>query len=72
MESRRLKSQEEQAKVISQSQKLGISRNELINARIELSSVEADYQKDIAKAFSDRSSALSSLADGESELSETA
>ena len=69
LESRRLKSQEEQAKVISQSQKLSISRNELINARIELSSVEAEYQKDIAKGFSDRSSALSSLADGESELS---
>jgi multidrug resistance efflux pump len=69
LESRRLKFQEDQAKVVSQNQKLGISRNELINARIELSSVEAEYQKDIAKSFSDRSSALSSLADGESELS---
>lgn len=69
LETRRLKFQEDQAKVVSQSQKLGISRNELINARIELSSVEAEYQKDIAKSFSDRSSALSSLADGESELS---
>lgn len=69
LETRRLKFQEDQAKVVSQNQKLSISRNELINARIELSSVEADYQKDIAKAFSDRSSALSSLADGESELS---
>lgn len=69
VETRRLKFQEDQAKVVSQNQKLGISRNELINARIELSSVEAEYQKDIAKSFSDRSSALSSLADGESELS---
>jgi adhesin transport system membrane fusion protein len=69
LETRRLKLQEDQAKLVSQNQKLGISRNELINARIELSSVEADYQKEIAKAFSDRSSALSSLAEGESELS---
>jgi multidrug resistance efflux pump len=69
LETRRLKFQEDQAKLVSQNQKLGISRNELINARIEVSSVEADYQKDIAKAFSDRSSALSSLAEGESELS---
>ncbi|HAK76246.1 multidrug resistance efflux pump [Runella defluvii] len=69
LESRRVKFQEDQAKVTSQSQKLAISRNELINARIELSSVQVDYQKDIAKSFSDRSSALSSLADGESELS---
>lgn len=69
VETRRLKFQEDQAKLVSQNQKLGISRNELINARIELSSVEADYQKEIAKAFSDRSSAMSSLAEGESELS---
>jgi adhesin transport system membrane fusion protein len=69
VETRRLKFQEDQAKLVSQNQKLGISRNELINARIEVSSVEADYQKEIAKAFSDRSSALSSLAEGESELS---
>ncbi|MEI7585428.1 HlyD family efflux transporter periplasmic adaptor subunit [Runella sp.] len=69
LETRRLKFQEDQAKLVSQNQKLGISRNELINARIEVSSVEADYQKEIAKGFSDRSSALSSLAEGESELS---
>jgi adhesin transport system membrane fusion protein len=69
LETRRLKLQEDQAKVVAQTQKLSISRNELINARIELSSVEADYRKDIAKAFSDRSTALSSVADGESELS---
>ncbi|MFN8349718.1 MAG: HlyD family efflux transporter periplasmic adaptor subunit [Spirosomataceae bacterium] len=69
LETRRLKFQEDQAKFVSQNQKLSIARNELINGRIEVSSVEADYQKDIAKAFSDRSSALSSLAEGESELS---
>ena len=69
LESRRLKFQEDNAKAISQIQKISISRNELINARVELGSIEAEYQKDIAKGFSDRSSALSSVADGESELS---
>ncbi len=51
LETRRLKLQEDQAKLVSQNQKLGISRNELINARIELSSVEADYQKEMPKLF---------------------
>ena len=69
LESRRLKLQEDNAKIVSAEQKLLISKNELINARIELSSVNAEYQKDIAKAESDRSSGLSSLAEGEGELS---
>lgn len=69
LESRRLKAQEEFAKLISQQNKLDISRQELINARIELSSVQAEYDDKIAKATSDRSTAVSSLADGESELS---
>ena len=69
VETRRLKFQEDNAKFIAQDQKLAISRNELINARVELSSIEAEYQKDIAKGFSDRSTAMSSVADGESELS---
>lgn len=69
LESRRLKVQEESAKVVSQENKLNIARQELINARIELNSLQAEYQEKIAKGNSDRSSALSSLAEGESELS---
>ena len=69
LETRRLKLQEDNAKVVSLEQKLAISRNELINARVELSSVDAEYRKDIAKAMSDRSSAVSSVADGDGELS---
>ncbi len=69
LETRRLKIQEDNAKVISLEQKLAISRNELINSRVELSSVDAEYRKDIAKAMSDRSSAVSSVADGDGELS---
>ncbi len=69
LESRRLKVQEESAKVVSQQNKLAMSRQELINARIELNSLRAEYQEKIAKATSDRSTALSSLADAEGELS---
>jgi membrane fusion protein, adhesin transport system len=68
-ESRKLKLQEVQAKVVSLRNKLLISRQDLTNARIELNSITAEYSEKIAKARSDRSSALASLADGQSELS---
>ncbi|WP_247234875.1 HlyD family secretion protein [Telluribacter sp. SYSU D00476] len=72
LETRRLKLQEDYAKLISQENKLGISRQELINARIELGSLQAEYQDKISKAISDRSTALSSVADAQSELSKLA
>jgi adhesin transport system membrane fusion protein len=70
LESRKLKLQEVRAKYISNQNKLAISRQELINAKIELNSINAEYAEKIAKAQSDRSSALSSLATGEYELSQ--
>jgi membrane fusion protein, adhesin transport system len=70
LESRKLKLQEVRAKLISNQNKLMISRQDLINARIELSSIDADYAEKISKAQSDRSSAFSSLAAGEYELSQ--
>ncbi len=70
LESRKLKLQEVRAKFISNQNKLAISRQELINAKIELNSINAEYAEKIAKAQSDRSSALSSLATGEYELSQ--
>lgn len=72
LETRRLKLQEDYAKLISQENKLGIARQELINSRIELGSLQAEYQDKISKAISDRSTALSSLADAQSELSKLA
>ncbi|OZI09826.1 biotin attachment protein [Siphonobacter sp. BAB-5385] len=70
LEGRELTFQAAQAKVVSAQNKLNISRQDLINSRIELSSIDADYQKEIAKSLSDRSSAVSSLGDGQKELSE--
>lgn len=68
-ESRKLKLQETQAKLISVENKLRISKQELINSQIELSSVEPDYREKISKAQSDLNSAIASYADGQSELS---
>ena len=64
-EAKRNKQQDAQAKRLSQSNKLNIARRELINARIELRNVRNEYQEKIAKARSDRQSALSSQFDSE-------
>jgi len=69
LESRKLKLQETQNKLNSVQNKLIISKQELINSQIELNSIQAEYAEKIAKAQSDRSSAIAALADGQSELS---
>lgn len=69
IETRRLKVQETQNKLISVQNKLAISRQELINSQIELNSINAEYAEKIAKARSDRSSALAAISDGQSEIS---
>ncbi len=68
-ESRKMKMQENEAKLNSVRNKLQISKQDLAIARIEFSSVDADYREKISKAQSDRSSASASLAEGQSELS---
>jgi len=60
LESRTLKLQETQAKVIGFESKLLSSRNQLINAQIELSAIENEYRDKLAKANSEKFSALSS------------
>ncbi|MBC7891151.1 MAG: HlyD family efflux transporter periplasmic adaptor subunit, partial [Sphingobacteriaceae bacterium] len=69
LETRKLTLQSGQTKVVSAKNKLEVSRQELTNSRIELNSIEAEYEKEIAKTQSDRSSAVSARADGEVELS---
>jgi adhesin transport system membrane fusion protein len=61
-EGARSKLQETSAKVESARNKLDGSINELLNARIEVNSVQADYREKIAKAKSDLASTLGSLA----------
>ena len=69
IETRRLKLQEDLAKVTSQRNKVASSIQGLANARIELSNLRAKYGQDLAKALSDRSSAVSSRASSEGEVS---
>lgn len=64
-EQRKLKLQETQAKKISAESKLLTSRNEYINAVIELNSVKAEYNDKLMKAESEKYSALSSMFDTE-------
>lgn len=68
LESRRLKVQEDYAKVISAENKLNVSRQELINARLDLGTIQADYQEKLAKTLSDRSSAVSYQAEADGEI----
>ncbi|MDW3652005.1 MAG: HlyD family efflux transporter periplasmic adaptor subunit [Bacteroidia bacterium] len=68
-ESRKLKWQKAQAEKISAENKVLGSRNEVINAHVELSSIEAQYQDKIAKSESDKFSALSGKYDAEATLS---
>lgn len=69
VEQKRLKLQETQAKLISQEQKLLQSRNEVINARIDINRLEQEYAEKIAKAQSDRFSAESAQLDVAAQVS---
>ncbi len=59
-EDKELKLQQSQAKLISQQNKLYESKNEVINAEIEINRINTEYANKIAKAESDRASAVSS------------
>ncbi len=68
LENRRVKVQEALAKKTSAENKFMSSKNELLNADIELNSVQQDYQEKLMKAESDKFSTLSDLYEGEGSL----
>lgn len=68
LENRQVKMREAQAKLISQENKYLTSKNELLNSRIELNSIQADYRDKIAKANSDKFSAISGKFDTEAAI----
>jgi len=68
-ETKNLKLQEAQAKVISQENKLLTQRNELINLKVELSAINSDYADKLAKSQSDKFSALSGQLEAEATTS---
>lgn len=65
LEGRKMALQKAQAQKISAENKLLTSRNEEINARVELISIQAQYRESIAKAESDKFTALSNMYDAE-------
>lgn len=68
VEEKRLKLQETQAKLISLENKYLANKNDLINAKIELSRTEATYADKISKAQSDMYTAQSSQFDTEAQV----
>lgn len=68
VEEKRLKLQETQAKLISQENKYLASINEVLNAKIELSRINAEYTDKISKAQSDMFTAQSSQFDTEAQV----
>lgn len=68
LESRRLKVQEAQAKNISAENKLLSSKNQLINAEIEVEAIDNEYAEKLSKAKSERNSALSTFYDTQAQV----
>ncbi len=68
LEARRINLQQDNAKVITQENTLNVARQELANARLDLRLIRAKYQQELAKTRSDRSSAVSSLADANNDI----
>lgn len=69
LEIRKQKLQETQAKVISQENKFIGSKNEVLNAKIELQSINADYSDKIAKSESEKFASMSNMYDAEATVS---
>jgi adhesin transport system membrane fusion protein len=65
LENKRVSMQKAEAGFIEAENKLLTSKNEVINAQVELTSIAAQYRDDIAKANSDKYTAMSSMYDAE-------
>lgn len=65
LEARKLKKQEAQAKKITASNKLLSSRNEYLNAEMELQAIDAEYRDKISKSESEKFATMSALFDAE-------
>lgn len=65
LETRRLKQQEAQAKVISAENKVLAARNDIINARVELGSLNNQYRDKLSKVESEKYEAMSNMYDAE-------
>ncbi len=64
-ENKKLKLRKSESEMIGKENKLLASINEVINAKVELTSIAAQYRDDIAKAESNKFTALSNMYDAE-------
>lgn len=69
VENRRVKYQEALAKNMIQKAKLDMAKNAIENSKIELANINAEYGEKLAKAESERYSAISAQMDTETEVS---
>lgn len=69
VEEKNLKLQKTQAELIGKENKLLESKNNVLNAKIELTRINAEYTNKISKAQSDKSTAMSSGFDAEAQVS---
>lgn len=65
LENRNLKLQKAESEMIAKKNKLLTSENEVINAQVEILSIQAQYRDDIAKAESEKYTAMSNMYDAE-------
>jgi len=65
LEARRVKFQEFQVKMQAQQNKMALSKNEVINATIELDQINADFSEKISKLESEKGSTMSNMYDAE-------
>lgn len=65
VEERKLKLQEVQAKLVTHQNKFETSKNDLLNAKFEVTRIKAMYEEKLAKAKSDQMSALSNQYESE-------
>jgi len=69
VEEKRLKLQEVEAKLITQENKLISATNDWMNAKVDVNRIQAEYNEKLAKASSDKFTALSSQYDTEAQVS---
>ena len=67
-ENRNLTMQKAQADMVSTENRLLASRNEVINAQVELNSISAQYRDEVSKAESQKYAAMSAMYDAEIEV----
>lgn len=68
VEEKRVKLQDTEAKIITQENKYIATQNEVLNAKMELNRILAEYSEKVAKAQSDKQTALSSQFDTEAQV----